>query len=120
MANPFSYCELHTPDPASARAFYGKLLDWEMKDMQIPGGTYTEIQTGEGLPAGLMSDGPMSLPYWLTYVRVSDLDASVRRAQGLGGRVVTPRTEIPETGWFALLADPTGAYFGLFQAMKEK
>ena len=120
MANPFAYCELHTCDPEAAKTFYRKLLGWNLKDMQTPGGAYTEIQTGEGLPGGLMGDGPMSLSHWLTYIRVGSLDATLRRAGELGARLLMGRTEIPEVGWFALLADPTGARFGLFEAVKEK
>lgn len=120
MANPFSYCELHTANPEAAKTFYGQLLGWKLKDMQTPGGTYTEIQTGEGLPGGLMGDGPMALSYWLTYIRVPSLDGSLRRAKELGASVVMGRTPIPDVGWFALLDDPTGARFGLFEPEKEK
>jgi len=120
MPNPFTYCELHTSNPGAAKTFYGKLLDWKLKDMQAGDVPYTEIQTGEGLPAGLMGDGPMAASYWLAYIRVPSLDTSVRRAQELGGSVLMGRTEIAGMGWFALLADPTGARFGLYEPMKEK
>ena len=120
MANPFSYCELHTSNPDAAKTFYGQLLDWKLKDMQTPGGVYTEIQPGEGFGGGLMGDGPMALSYWLTYIRVASLDDSLRRAKELGATVLMGRTTIPDVGWFALLADPTGARFGLFEPVKEK
>ena len=115
MPNPFVYCELHTTDPAAAKSFYGRLFDWKLKDSQTPGGLYTEIDPGEGFPGGLM--GPMAgaSSLWLTYVRVADLDASIARAQSLGGRLLAPRSEVPGAGWFAVLADPAGISFGLWQ-----
>src|SRR5215470_17627395 len=114
MATSFTYCELHTSNLAAAKTFYGKLLDWKLEDMRAGDVPYTQIQTGEGLPGGMMADGPMAASYWLTYIQVPSLDASIRRAQELGCNVLMGSTEIPEMGWFALLADPTGARFGLY------
>jgi predicted enzyme related to lactoylglutathione lyase len=31
----FSWTELTTSDPKAARAFYGKLLDWQFQDMDM-------------------------------------------------------------------------------------
>ena len=115
MANPFTYLELHSTDSARAKAFYTGLFGWKTRDTPVPGGAvYTEVDTGGG-PAGLKQqqrDGAIS--GWLAYVEVSALDDAVGRAQALGGRVITPRTQIPE-GAFAVLQDPSGAAIGLFE-----
>jgi len=42
------------------------------------------------------------------------IDETVARAQKLGARVITPRTDIKE-GSFAVLQDPAGARIGVFQ-----
>ena len=48
MANPFVHVELATSDPNKAKAFYGKLFDWKMEDMEMgPGMTYTTIKPGK-------------------------------------------------------------------------
>jgi predicted enzyme related to lactoylglutathione lyase len=114
MPNPFAYCELHTPDTAAAKSFYGRLFDWKLKDSPTPKGTYTEIEIGEGFPGGLTGQSGAA-SQWLTYVRVADVDASMSRAQSLGGKVLAPKTEVPDAGWFAVLSDPTGVAFGLWQ-----
>jgi predicted enzyme related to lactoylglutathione lyase len=42
MANPFVHIELDTTDHKKAKEFYGQLLQWELKDMDMgPMGTYT-------------------------------------------------------------------------------
>jgi uncharacterized protein len=119
MSNPFTYCELHTADAPAAKSFYTRLFGWAMNDLATPSGTYTEIKTGEGIEGGLMGENGAA-PYWLTYVRVPDVARTVTAARDLGAKVLQERHEIPETGWFAVLADPTGARFAIFQPMEKK
>jgi predicted enzyme related to lactoylglutathione lyase len=117
MANPFSYLELHSTDAARARAFYTELFDWKTSEVPVPViGTYTEIDTREGLPAGMMTQQQKGAgSAWLPYVRVPSLDEAVSRAQKLGGKVVAPRGEVKDVGWFAVVQDPSGAAIGLFE-----
>ena len=72
MANPFTYLELHSTDPAKAKRFYSELFGWQTKDTDVPGfGTYTEIDIGEGPGAGLMAQpDPSARSAWLAYVLV--------------------------------------------------
>ena len=116
MANPFGYLELHTTDASRAKRFYTELFGWKTKDIPAPKiGTYTEVGTEEGPPAGLMAQQePGARSTWLAYVTVAKLDETVTRAQKLGAAVIVPRTAIPE-GAFAVLEDPTGARIGVFQ-----
>lgn len=120
MSNPFSYAELHTQDPTAAKTFYRQLFDWKMEDHDNPKGTYTEIDLGEGFPAGLLqAAGKVPTSHWLPYVRVADIGAATARAKGLGASPVQEVVEIPE-GRFSVLIDPTGAPFGLFQPAKQE
>lgn len=120
MSHPIVYAELHTQAPAEARRFYAALFGWGMTHHAES--EYTEIQPGAGgAEAGLMAVTPHdAAPQWVTYVGVPDLDAAVARAQELGAKVRMPRTEIPATGWFAWLDDPTGARFAVFQKAAAK
>ena len=120
MANPFSYCELHTDDPGKAKTFYAALFDWKLSDSPFPGGIYTEIKTGEGLEGGLMRNlAPNAPSHWLTYVRVADLKASTDKARQLGGRVLVDGQAVPDVGTFSVVADPTGATIGLWEPLKR-
>ena len=53
MPNPFVHVELNTTDVAKATAFYRQMFDWQLKDMPMPGGSYTLIESGEGTGSGL-------------------------------------------------------------------
>jgi predicted enzyme related to lactoylglutathione lyase len=117
MANSFVHVELNTTDPAKARAFYSKLFSWQLEDMDMGGSTYTMIKPGDG-PGGGMQQHPMpgAPSLWLTYINVDDVKASTAKAKTLGAQVIRDVTEVPNMGWFSIVADPTGATFGLWQA----
>jgi hypothetical protein len=119
MPNPFTYAELHTQDPKAAKTFYRQLFDWKMEDHENPKGTYTEINLGEGFPAGLLQAGTTSGgSHWLPYIKVADVAAATSRAKTLGAGALQELVEIPE-GRFSVLIDPTGAPFGLFQPARS-
>ncbi len=115
MANPFVHVELDTTEPAKAKSFYSRLFDWTLED--APGGDYTLIKVGEGTGGEIMKHPVPGAPsMWLAYVHVDDIQAATRKARTLGGAVMKDVTEIPDFGWFSVIADPTGAALGLFQS----
>jgi hypothetical protein len=53
----------------------------------------------------------------MQYVKVESLDAVINNlVQRLGGEVLRPKTALPRTAWYALVTDPAGNIFGLWQA----
>lgn len=122
---PGTFCwpELITGDAAGAKRFYGKLMPgWTTVDEPIPGGeSYTMINQDEGSVGGMFEfdDGmrKMGIPsHWLTYVSVEDVRASADRAQELGGTVIRPPMDVMDVGSLAVLQDPSGAAFAVWQA----
>lgn len=53
---------------------------------------------------------------WLGCVIVDDVKASTAKARALGATVLKDVAEVPGMGWFNVIADPTGAPLGLWQA----
>ena len=111
----FVWHDLMTPDVEAAKAFYTKVAPWDTQawDGSMP---YT-MWTANGNPIG----GVMALPpdagappHWLAYVSTADVDATARRAEQLGARVMVPPSEIPNVGRFAVLSDPQGAAFAIY------
>ncbi|MEM6438010.1 MAG: VOC family protein, partial [Cyanobacteria bacterium P01_D01_bin.115] len=60
-------------------------------------------------------DVPQMPPHWLTYFAVPSVGEWADKAKALGGKIVVPKTAIPETGFFAMIEDPTGAHSYLFE-----
>lgn len=120
MAHDIRYAELHSQDPRRAGAFYAELFGWKTDTKATPMGDYTEIDTGGGIGAGLLkSPFAGGASYWTPYVTVPRLDAAVERATALGARVEMPRASVPDVGHFAVLRDPSGAIFGLFEVLSR-
>jgi len=117
MANPFVHVELHTNDPAKAKAFYSKLFGWKLEDVPMPGGSaYPMIGVGEGTGGGMMAAQlPGSPPRWQAYVGVDDVAASTRKARELGAKIMMDKTEVANFGFMSVITDPTGATIALWQ-----
>jgi predicted enzyme related to lactoylglutathione lyase len=119
MANPFVHVELGTTDLNKAKAFYGQLFAWELEDMPMGPESYTLIKVGQGTGGGMMKHPMPGAPSaWLSYVLVDDIHASTDKAKSLGAHIVKDITEVPNMGWFTILADPSGAALGLWQSKK--
>jgi predicted enzyme related to lactoylglutathione lyase len=114
VPNPFCHIELNTTDVKKAKDFYSQLFNWKLEDM--PDGSYTMIQVGEGTGGGMMKNPVPGAPsFWLSYVLVDDIQAATKKAKSLGGTVMREVTEIPGHGSLSVLTDPTGAHFALWK-----
>jgi predicted enzyme related to lactoylglutathione lyase len=113
----FVWDELTTTDVDAAKRFYGDVFGWRSADADMGTGPYTLFKHGgDADAAGLMRtpDRDPSPPHWMTYVATPDVDATAARAGEAGGALYVPGMDIPKVGRFAVLADPTGAVFGIF------
>jgi len=114
-----SWNELNTRNLDQAKQFYGEVFGWECVTQDMGGGmTYTEIKV-DGNSAGGMMDMTGRVPdmvpaHWLVYFAVADTDATVAKAQELGGSVMVPPVDIPP-GRFAVIADDKGATFAVIK-----
>jgi predicted enzyme related to lactoylglutathione lyase len=55
-------------------------------------------------------------PVWSTYIAVDDADATIAAATDAGGQVAMPAMDVMDAGRMAFLADPDGAFVGIWQA----
>ena len=113
--------ELYTRDVEAARRFYTNVIGWQTDAADMgPMGTYTLLKLpGEKKNLGGMMPMPPGMqgvpPHWLVYIEVEDCDASTKRAESLGGTTLMAPIDIPNTGRFSVVADPTGAAFALYE-----
>ncbi len=110
--------ELITNDPTVARAFYSELFGWTA-DIQWMGLVSYCSFLNHGQPvAGMLAHSeewhPRS-PEWLVYIAVQDCDTTASEAVSLGGDVLSPPTDIPGVGRFAVVRDPQGAQFAIIR-----
>jgi predicted enzyme related to lactoylglutathione lyase len=114
----FVWHELLSGDTAAATAFYTKVVPWKSQPWEQDS-SYSMWVAKNGPVGGIAKlDGPTS-PHWLAYVAVPDIAPTVEAAKGLGGRVLKEKTSLPNGGSYAVLADPQGAEFAIYQAGTE-
>ena len=111
----FVWSELSSSDVAKSKAFYTAVFGWgwgggdDYPEAQVSGRTIGAIMSR---PEGMPAEVPDS---WLVYFGTADVDADAAKAANLGARVTVGPADIPGTGRFAVLTDPQGAAFALFQ-----
>ena len=122
MANPFVFVELSTDDPAKAKAFYKKVLNWKYNDMKMgPGPAYTMLDVGKGTGGGIQqSPMPGMPPAWLAYVEVDSVKATMAKAEKAGAHIVLEFQELPGMGALGIFVDPTGAPLGVWEHEKKQ
>jgi uncharacterized protein len=114
----FSWLELGTTDAVAAKAFYSGIFGWEVKDVPAGPMTYTLLQI-QGVDVAALypmgADMAGIPPHWLSYVAVEDCDATTAKAKELGGTVKMGPFDVMDHGRMAVIADPGGAVFALWQ-----
>ncbi len=121
---PGTFCwpELTTSDGPGAQKFYTALMpEWTAQADEIPGGGVYIMLQMNGASVGAMFQMTEEMkgmgipPNWLSYVSVEDVEASASKAKELGGTVVQGPMDVMEIGRMAVLRDPFGATFALWQ-----
>lgn len=116
-----TWIDLGIPDLERAMEFYGALFGWEFDVGPEEYGHYTTCLLGGHKAAALVPnhDPGATEFWWNVYLAAADVDATIMRAVDAGGEVVGGPFDIPEQGRGALLRDPVGAQFGLWQGYRH-
>lgn len=123
----FCWVELGTSDNEAAKSFYTQLFDWEYTDnpMGPDQGVYTILKLNGKEIGGLYKLMPDMVaqgipPHWMSYVAVSDADATVEKAKAEGATIMMGPLDVFTMGRMAVIKDPTGAVFSIWQAKDNK
>jgi predicted enzyme related to lactoylglutathione lyase len=117
----FSWADLTTPDPDAAKTFYAALLGWDLTDMPAGDDSVYSMAAIDGKWVGAISAQPQQQreagvpPMWNSYITVPDVDATAARAVQLGATSHAPPFDVMDAGRMAVIQDPQGAYFLLWQ-----
>ncbi|HLA09706.1 MAG TPA: VOC family protein [Pyrinomonadaceae bacterium] len=122
----FCWVELGTTDSNAAKQFYTSLFGWTFTDSPIgPDMVYTMLQLdGKDVGALYKMGSEMTEqgipPNWLSYVSVASADETAQKAKELGGTVIKEPFDVFTVGRMAVIQDPTGAVFALWQPGTHK
>ena len=121
----FTWPELATSDQKAGVAFYRALFGWDVNEQPIgPTEVYSMFQMrGKAVGAGCTQqpdEKKMGVPpHWNSYVTVANVDETTKKAESLGAKVLAPPFDVMDAGRMAVLQDPTGAVFEVWQANRS-
>jgi uncharacterized protein len=119
----FSYSDLQTTDLDAASSFYEDLFGWDHVDQPMS-------EDGTDIYRMFMKEGRVVCaankqrreqaeagvpPLWNVYFTTTDVDAAARRCEAAGGNVHAQPFDVFDAGRMAVIADPAGAFFCLWQ-----
>jgi predicted enzyme related to lactoylglutathione lyase len=113
-----THIEIPADDLPRARRFYSELLGWEIGDMpesaDYPLFSFGAIESAGGALG--LRDKTVGKQLRV-YFDVDSIDEVLPNVTKLGGKVVEPKTEIPNMGWYAVIDDTEGNQVALYQSM---
>jgi predicted enzyme related to lactoylglutathione lyase len=120
---PGSFCwfELGTTDQNAAKSFYKALFGWDAMDLPMgPNDVYSMFMLdGRSAGAGYTLMPEMRAvgipPHWAIYIAVANADEAAAKAAAAGGTVLKPAFDVFDLGRMAVIRDPTGAVFHVWQ-----
>jgi len=123
LPGTFNWPELATTDQKAAVTFYCALFGWTVVDVPIgPDGTYAMFQmSGRDVAAAytMRAEERQGPPRWNAYITVESADEAASRARTLGGTVIAEPFDVWDLGRMAVIQDPTGAMFEVWQPRKS-
>ena len=118
--------EIPADDVERAIKFYKGVFDWSMQKLSNPEDSSkdywffeTKDENGnKGIGGGLMKR--QALEHSVTnYITVPSVDDFASRIVEAGGKVIMPKTEIPDMGFIIVFLDTENNMFGLYEAIKK-
>jgi uncharacterized protein len=108
------------PDPEAVLPFYRGLFGWDFEDVMPEGadGQYFigRIRERDVAAIGSSPAGAPPSATWNTYIWVDNADEAAAKVQAAGGAVVAEPFDVMASGRMAVLTDPEGAAFCVWQA----
>lgn len=122
----FCWVELGTTDSESAKKFYTELFGWTFENKPAgPGMIYTMLFL-DGKDTGALYELDEAKrkqgipPHWMSYAAVASADESAKKAKELGATIIVDPFDVMTVGRMAVVQDPTGAVFSLWEGRDHK
>lgn len=110
------WVDLQSTDPPAAATYYRELFGWEVGPPLPETGNFS-LASARGVAVAALGPLPSEdVPtMWTAYFAVDDLEAAADAARTAGGSVLLEPGEPVPGVRLAIVADPAGAVFGLWQ-----
>jgi predicted enzyme related to lactoylglutathione lyase len=120
LPGKFTWFELATENPESARAFYGSVFGWKFREVDGAPASYAIAANASGKVAGVFRhERPANATVgarWLAFISVRDPQAAAKLVTERGGEVLVAPRAVRGRGTHAVFRDADGAVFGVLAA----
>jgi predicted enzyme related to lactoylglutathione lyase len=118
----FVWFEYVSKDAAKAQAFFGELFNWGTQAVPMPQGSYTMISLGKDTIGGYLAtpDGAPPHAHWLSHLQVASATETAAKVKSLGGKIAKEPFKVGDFGTMAVVTDPLGGAFALWQPAKPE
>lgn len=112
--------DLTVENAEEVKNFYSKVVGWESSDVNQgdyndfnmhPQAGSEEVVAGICHKRGEIKNFPSQ---WLMYITIENLDDSIAKSKALGGKIIEGPKKMGKSS-YAIVQDPAGAYFVLFE-----
>ncbi len=119
-AGQIVHVEYASKDPPATKKFFEEVFGWKFQSQPMPpGASYWTFEAPAGPAGGLMETMEGRGPGTLTYLLVESVDEAVKRIASHGGKILRPKEEIPNVGWFAVFEAPGGVVQAAFESTRR-
>jgi hypothetical protein len=112
MPGALTHFEIYGDNPEDLAQFYRNVLGWTVE--RAPGIDYWRVQTGSQA-GGVAYPPAFAHRGWMNFVEVDSVEAALDAALAAGGAVLKQRSAVPKTAWHAVVADPAGNAFVVWE-----
>ncbi len=114
--HPIVHIEFSAINTEETARFYSNVFGWQTQ--QMPKMDYVGFEA-EGGPGGGFNPVNEQNPNGTTivYIATDDIEGDLNKIESLGGKIIVPKSEIPQIGWFAIFSDLSGNQVGLYTSI---
>ena len=125
MMNKVCHFEIPTENRDRAKKFYAEVFGWHTEDMPFQNEVYTFAITTPvdeqfmytekgGINGGMFNkEAPLQSP--VVTIEIPSIDEHIAKIEAAGGKLLLPKGEVPDMGWYAYFRDTEGNVMGLWE-----
>ncbi len=102
-------------DAERTQRFYCDLFGWTVNEPGFPGYRLVDTRSGEGSIGGGLGVGGETGSWTTVYANVPDVEASLSKAEAMGGKRVYGPNQVDDHMRTGALRDPAGNVFGVYE-----
>ncbi len=126
---PVVHFEIPVDERERAKKFYSSVFEWSLEEMPFQDDVYTFAITTpvdenymnkeKGAINGGMFKRDNDLNNPVITIGVPSIDEYVKKIEAAGGKVIVPKGEVPDMGYYAYFKDTEGNVMGIWENMRK-